>query len=38
MTDVCICEIDSVCYTAESNTTLKINYTPIKKNFFKQRK
>ena len=25
---------DSLCCTPETNTTLKVNYTPIKKNFF----
>ena len=28
--DICICIADSVCYKAESNTTLLSNYTPIK--------
>ena len=28
--DVCICTADSLCYTAETNTTRKSNYTPIK--------
>ena len=28
--DIRICIADSLCYTAETNTTLKSNYTPIK--------
>ena len=27
--DICICITDSLCCTAETNTTFKINYTPI---------
>ena len=27
--DICICIADSLCYTAETNTPLKSNYTPI---------
>ena len=26
----CVCVTDSLCYTPETNTTLKINYTAIK--------
>ena len=29
--DICICIADSLCCTAETNTTLLSNYTPIKK-------
>ena len=29
--DICIHTADSLCYTAETNTTLLSNYTPIKK-------
>ena len=29
--DICIQIAGSLCYTAESNTTLQSNYTPIKK-------
>ena len=28
--DICICIADSLCYTAETNTTLENNYTAIK--------
>ena len=28
--DICICMADSLCYTIETNTTLKSNYTSIK--------
>ena len=28
--DICICIADSLCYTAETNTTMENNYTPIK--------
>ena len=35
---ICICTTDSLCSTPEPNSTLYINYTQIKKNFFKQRK
>ena len=28
--NICICITESLCYTPESNTTLKGNYTPIK--------
>ena len=28
--DICICITDSLCYTAETNTTLQLDYTPIK--------
>ena len=28
--DVCVCITNSLCYTAETNTTLWIIYTPIK--------
>ena len=28
--DICICITDSLCYTAETNTILQSNYTPIK--------
>ena len=28
--EICICIADSPCYTAETNTTLLSNYTPIK--------
>ena len=28
--DICIHIADSLCYTAETNTTLQSNYTPIK--------
>ena len=34
--DICICITDSLCLTAETNTTLQLNYTPIK-SFKKQR-
>ena len=27
--DMCICVIESFCYTPDTNTTLLINYTPI---------
>ena len=27
--DICIHIVDLLCYTAEANTTLKINYTPV---------
>ena len=30
---VAICTVDSFCCIAETNTTLNINYTPIKINF-----
>ena len=33
--DICICIADSLCYTAETNTPLYSNYTPIK--MFKER-
>ena len=26
----CVCITDSLCYTLESNATLRVNYTPIK--------
>ena len=29
--DICICVTDSLCGTAETNTILESNYTPIKK-------
>ena len=32
--DICICITDSLCCTPETNTTLKINYTPIKRKKF----
>ena len=28
--DICMCVADSLCCIAETNTTLKSNYTPIK--------
>ena len=28
--DICICVADSLCCTAETNTAVKSNYTPIK--------
>ena len=28
--DIFTCMTDSICYTPETNTTLKVNYTPIK--------
>ena len=33
--DICICMADSFCCTAETNTTLQSNYTPVKINFKK---
>ena len=30
--DICIHVIDSLCYRAETNTTLQVNYTPAKTN------
>ena len=33
--DIFTCMTDSICYTPETNTTLKVNYTPIK---FKKKK
>ena len=29
--DICICVTDSLCGTAETNTILESNYTPIKR-------
>ena len=34
---MCICITESLCCTYESNATLLINYTPIKKIFFKEK-
>ena len=33
--DICICITDSFCCTPETNTTLSVNYTPIKFNLKK---
>ena len=34
--DICRCTADSLCCTAETNTTLSSNYTPIQISFFKK--
>ena len=36
--DICICITDSLCCISETNTTLSINYTPIKINLKRKRK
>ena len=35
--DICTCTADSLCCTAETNTTLESNYTLMKINFLKKK-